>query len=207
MSKATRERLLVAGLQMLLERGYNAMGIQDLLAETRTPKGSFYHHFSSKEAFALAVVDTYMDEVHRGLEKSLTDPDRTPVERVRAFLELSAEKYVSEGNLGCLLGGLGQELSVVNDQFRHKIKQCLAAIAERFADCFDEARAQGDLPAQTDGRALANRLLDCWEGAALRSRLLRDPAPLFEMLDFYFAHVGSANNAPPEQSSRNDCAS
>ena len=181
---------------MLLERGYNAMGIQDLLAETGTPKGSFYHHFNSKEAFALAVVDAYMDEVHLGLDKALTNPDRAPLNRVRDFLELSAEKYRSEGNLGCLLGGLGQELSVINDRFRLKIQQCLATIAERFAVCFDEARAQGELPAQTDGRALANRLLDCWEGAALRSRLLRDPAPLFDMLDFYFAQVGRTRFAP-----------
>jgi TetR/AcrR family transcriptional repressor of nem operon len=33
---------------------------------------------------------------------------------------------------------------------------------------------------------MAKLLINCWEGAALRSRLLRDPAPLREMLDFYF---------------------
>jgi len=206
MSKTTQERLLAAGLQMLLERGYNAMGIQDLLAETGTPKGSFYHHFNSKEAFALAVVDTYMEDVHRGLDQTLTNPDRAPLERVRDFLELSAEKYRSEGNLGCLLGGLGQELSVINDRFRVKIGQCLATIAERFAVCFDEARAQGDLPPQTDAQTLANRLLDCWEGAALRSRLLRDPAPLFDMLDFYFAQMGSASDVTSQHSSIHDSA-
>ena len=202
MSKTTRERLLAAGLQMLLERGYNAMGIQDLLAETGTPKGSFYHHFGSKEAFALEVVDRYMDEVHRGLDQTLTAPDRAPLDRVRGFLELSAEKYRSEGNLGCLLGGLGQELSAVNDRFRQKVEHCLAAIAEHFVACFDEARAQGDLSPRADTRALADRLLDCWEGAALRSRLRRDPAPLIEMLDFYFAQVASAAGGTTDPGAR-----
>lgn len=192
MSKTTRERLLDAGLQMLLERGYNAMGIQDLLAETGTPKGSFYHHFGSKEAFALEVVDRYMEEVHRGLDQTLANPDRAPLDRVRDFFELSAEKYRGEGNLGCLLGGLGQELSGINDRFRLKIEQCLAAIAERFVVCFDSAQARGDVPPQADSRALAERLLDCWEGAALRSRLRRDRAPLIDMLDFYFAQVAIA---------------
>jgi TetR/AcrR family transcriptional regulator, transcriptional repressor for nem operon len=204
MSKTTRERLLVAGLQMLLERGYNALGIQDLLAETGTPKGSFYHHFGSKEAFALEVVDRYMEEVHRGLDQTLANPDRAPLDRVRDFLELSAEKYRSEGNLGCLLGGLGQELSGINDRFRLKVEQCLAAIAERFVACFDEARARGDLPPQADGRALANRLLDCWEGAALRSRLRRDPTPLIEMLDFYFAQVAIAGTGDLPRHSLHD---
>ncbi len=192
MSKDTRERLLAAGLQMLLERGYNGLGIQDLLADTGTPKGSFYHHFASKEAFALQVVDRYMEEVHRGLDHTLADPDRAPLDRVRDFFELSAEKYRSEGNLGCLLGGLGQELSGINEHFRLKIDECLSAIAERFVACFDEARARGDLNPEADSRALANRLLDCWEGAALRSRLWRSPAPLIDMLDFYFGQVASA---------------
>lgn len=189
---------------MLLERGYNAMGIQDLLAETGTPKGSFYHHFSNKEAFALEVIDCYMEEVYRGLDQTLECRDRAPLDRVRDFLELSAEKYRTEGNLGCLLGGLGQELSAVNDRFRLKVEQCLNAISERFVACFDEARERGDLPSRADGRILAERLLDCWEGAALRSRLRRDPAPLIDMLDFYFVQLDIARKGDPSRQAPHD---
>jgi len=42
-------------------------------------------------------------------------------------------------------------------------------------------------------RALANLLLNCWEGAALRSRLSRDPTPLDLMLDFYFSAATRAS--------------
>ncbi|MGM3057756.1 TetR/AcrR family transcriptional regulator, partial [Bacillus cereus group sp. BC334] len=74
------------------------------MAETGTPKGSFYHHFRSKEDFALLVVDRYMQEVHQGLDMSLGNRDLPPLERVRLFFELSQEKYRQEGYLGCLLG-------------------------------------------------------------------------------------------------------
>ncbi|MGH7507404.1 MAG: TetR family transcriptional regulator C-terminal domain-containing protein, partial [Longimicrobiales bacterium] len=67
-----------------------------------------------------------------------------------------------------------------------KIGACLDAISERLAGCLEEARQQGDVPSATDVRALADLLVDCWEGAALRTRLRRDPAPLQAMLDFYF---------------------
>jgi len=40
----TKQRLLAAGLDLLLQRGYNDLGIQALLAETGVPRGSFYHH-------------------------------------------------------------------------------------------------------------------------------------------------------------------
>ena len=40
----------------------------------------------------------------------------------------------------------------------------------------EEARRRGDLPAEADPLQAANLMLDCWEGAAARSRLLRSPA-------------------------------
>lgn len=186
MVASTKDRLLETGLVMLLERGYEALGIQPLLEATQVPKGSFYHHFRSKEDFALQVIDRYMVAVHAGLDDCLGDTMRPPLERVRRFFEGTREKYRGEGYLGCLLGGVGQELSGVNDVFRRKIDWCLSEIARRIADCLAQARDQGDLPPSADPQQMANLLVDCWEGAALRSRLLRDPAPLDAMLDFYF---------------------
>lgn len=191
MVSETKQRLLEAGMAMLLERGYHGLGIQALLEETGIPKGSFYHHFSSKEDFALQVVDLYMKEVHQGLDECLGDTDCPPLERVRGFFEATRDKYREDGYLGCLLGGLGQELSGVSEVFQRKIDWCLSEIAKSVAACLEEARERNELPRDSDPQQLANLLVDCWEGAALRSRLLRDPAPLDAMLDFYFRSAAS----------------
>jgi TetR/AcrR family transcriptional repressor of nem operon len=183
---ATKQRLLDAGLAMLLKHGYHDLGIQALLAATRTPKGSFYHHFRDKEDFALQVIDEYMRHVHAGLDVCLGDSRRPPLERVRRFFELTQQSYRKEGYMGCLLGGLGQELSGVNDVFRRKIEACFSEIAARIAVCLEQARKRGDIPADADTPRLASLLVDCWEGAALRSRLRGNAAPLKAMLDFYF---------------------
>jgi TetR/AcrR family transcriptional regulator, transcriptional repressor for nem operon len=189
MKSSTKERLLEGGLAMLLKHGYNDLAIQELLVVHDIPKGSFYHHFRSKEDFAHQVIDRYMQEVHAGLDACLGDTGRPPLERVRAFFELSREKYRGEGYMGCLLGSLGQELSGVNDAFRFKIEGCFSEITARVAVCLEEARHRGDLPPESDAHHMAVLLLDCWEGAALRSRLRRDPKPLNAMLDFYFRSV------------------
>jgi TetR/AcrR family transcriptional regulator, transcriptional repressor for nem operon len=182
----TKQRLLDTGMSMLLERGYNDLGIQALLDATRTPKGSFYHHFKDKEDFALQAIDQYMEKVHAGLDHCLCDESRPPLSRVRYFFEMTQQKYEEEGYLGCLLGGLGQELSGVSDVFRRKIDGCLSVIAERIAACLDKAKSRGDIHQNFDTRRMANLLVDCWEGAALRSRLRSNPQPLAAMLDFYF---------------------
>ena len=186
MTHATKQRLLDVGLPMLLQHGYNDLGIQALLAATDTPKGSFYHHFKDKEDFALQVVDQYMQQVHAGLEACLGDEARPPLERVRRFFELVQQSYRKEGYMGCLLGGLGQELSGVSEVFRRKIEGCFSEIARGIAVCLEEARKRGDISAGSNTRRMASVLVDCWEGAALRSRLRGNAAPLTAMLDFYF---------------------
>lgn len=186
MANETRQHLLEQGMAMLLRHGYHDLGIAALLEATKIPKGSFYHHFKSKEDFGLQVIDQYMKEVHAGLDHCLGDESLPPLQRVRRFFEATAEKYRADGYLGCLLGGLGQELSGLSESFRRKVEQCFAEIARRIAACLKEAIERGDLPKGTSPRKMAELLVNCWEGAALRTRLRRDPAPLREMLDFYF---------------------
>ncbi|MEX2467447.1 MAG: TetR family transcriptional regulator C-terminal domain-containing protein [Gemmatimonadota bacterium] len=192
MSHPTKLQLLEAGLALLLEHGYNDLGIQTLLRETGVPRGSFYHHFESKEDFALQVVDLYMERVHEALRACVQDESRPPLDRVRGFFELTEGQYRQDGYLGCMLGGLGQELSGVNDAFRAKIDGCLTEIGDILSGCLEEACRQGDLPPDSDCEEMAALLVDCWEGAALRSRLRRSPAPLEAMLDFYFGRIGGA---------------
>lgn len=185
----TKQGLLDAGVPMLLKHGYGDLGIQALLEATGTPRGSFYHHFQGKEDFALQVIDQYMRQVHAGLDACLGDATRPPLQRVRSFFEAVQRSYRQEGYMGCLLGGLGQELSGVSETFRLKIEECFAGIARRLEGCLEEARRGGDLPAGADPGQLASLMVDCWEGAALRSRLKGSAAPLGAMLDFYFQAV------------------
>jgi len=180
----TKRRLLEAALEMLLRHGYAGLGVQDLLDRTGIPKGSFYHHFESKQDMALQAVDQYTAIGHALLDRCLAPDGRPALDRVRTFFEQLGEFYGTQGYLGCLLGALGQELAGTDEIFRARIEQCMASLAERIAECLEEARRGGELPADTDPRQLADVLLNAWEGAALRSRLIRSSEPLTWVLDF-----------------------
>jgi len=143
-----------------------------------------------------------MAQVHAGLDACLRDEERPPLAHVRRFFELTQQKYREEGYMGCLLGGLGQELSGVSEVFRRKIEACFSAIAKRVAVCLDEARQRGEIPTECDVRQMADLLVDCWEGAALRSRLRRNPASLKAMLDFYFRSVAAGRPRRGKPSSK-----
>lgn len=102
--------------------------------------------------------------------------------------------YVLQGRLTTTDASGEPETVSANDLFyrptEHNVKvACFSAIQQRIAVCLDEARASGDIPADSDPERMASLLVDCWEGAALRSRLRGTAAPLGAMLDFYVRSV------------------
>jgi TetR/AcrR family transcriptional regulator, transcriptional repressor for nem operon len=189
MANATKQNLLELGLKLLLKHGYSDLGVATLLEQAGVPKGSFYHHFESKEDFALQAIDLYMDGVHGALNAAFCDDGREPIQQIREFFEMVSEGYKGDGYLGCLLGGLGQELSGISPAFRKKVEGCFNVIARRFEQALIIAKSRGQLRKGTDPSELADLIVNCWEGAALRSRLRRNASPLQQMLDFCFAAV------------------
>ena len=70
-----------------------------------------------------------------------------------------------------------------------KIERCFSEIAAGIAVWVEKAREKGDIPPDSETRRMASLLVDCWEGAALRSRLRGNGAALTAVLDFYFKSV------------------
>ncbi|MEZ4571676.1 MAG: TetR family transcriptional regulator C-terminal domain-containing protein [Thermomicrobiales bacterium] len=56
---------------------------------------------------------------------------------------MTMENYREQGYMGCLIGGLGQELSGISEVFRQKVEECFAEIAARIAVCLEDARLAG----------------------------------------------------------------
>src|SRR5689334_1865247 len=81
----TSHRLLHVGLRRIREMGYASTGLQELLDEAKVPKGSFYHHFRSKEDFAKEVLALYIRGERERAEKILRDGKAAPLRRLRSY--------------------------------------------------------------------------------------------------------------------------
>ena len=189
----TKAELLDHGVQLLLDRGYHSTGIQEVLKAAEVPKGSFYHHFGSKEDFGLRAAEQYADAGYALLDAMLNDQSKPALERVRSFFEQIFEDWSSgDCRHGCLLGNLGQELADVNEPFRLFIAATMDRWTERIARCLAEAQQDRSLSADADPMMLAHALMDGFEGAALRMKLAKTPEPLERFLRFYFDQVLAA---------------
>lgn len=59
-SEETHQRLMQAALARFAERGYDATGVAEICAAAGVSKGAFYHHFASKQALFLALLDDWL---------------------------------------------------------------------------------------------------------------------------------------------------
>ena len=175
----TREALIRCGTAVLTEKGFSATGIDEVLKKVGVPKGSFYHYFENKEAFGRAVIEAYAAYFARRLERCFLDQSRPPLARLQAFVEDACGGMARfRFRRGCLIGNLGQEMSVLPEAYRAQLEAVFQDWQARLALCLDEAKARGELADHADSRALAAFFWIGWEGAVLRARLTRSDAPL-----------------------------
>lgn len=184
----TREVLIRTGVAVLTEKGFSAVGIDEMLRAARVPKGSFYHYFDSKEAFGQALIDAYARYFARKLDHWFLDPSSAPLQRLRNFVRDARDGMERhEFRRGCLVGNLGQEMGTLPESFRAQLSAVFADWQARTAACLAEAQRAGDLRPAADCHALAHFFWIGWEGAVLRAKLERSAEPLDTYAEGFFA--------------------
>ena len=86
----TRAALIAAGFDLLVDRSIDAIPIDDLVAKAGVAKGSFFNHFTDKQAFAEAIAT----EVRLELEDQVALANAgvtNPVERIAGGMRVGAE--------------------------------------------------------------------------------------------------------------------
>src|ERR1700731_3886419 len=110
--QSTRDHLLQVGLRHIHTMGYAATGVKEILDEADVPKGSFYHHFASKEAFAKEVLELYVRGENERAQKIPRDGHAAPPKRLRRYFEELIAIYGPTANIsGCLIGNLSLEMA------------------------------------------------------------------------------------------------
>ena len=163
----------------MTEKGYSSVSIDEVLRAVQVPKGSFYHYFDSKEAFGQVLITAYADYFARKLDRWFLDTTATPLQRLKNFIQDAKEGMARHDfKRGCLVGNLGQEMGTLPESFRSQLGQVFLDWQARTATCLAEAQRAQEIAAHHDCATLAQFFWIGWEGAVLRAKLDRSPAPL-----------------------------
>jgi len=186
----TRNALVWCGTELLTERGFQITGIDEVLKRVGVPKGSFYYYFKSKVHFGHAVIDNYEAYYAKKMDRIFNDYSQSPLQRLVNFTVNAKNGMVKfDFKRGCLIGNLGQELAALDTQFRERLEGVLLSWEKRVADCLAEAIDIGEIAPKQDPQALSRFFWVGWEGAILRSKLMRSLEPIDQFTSIFFRSV------------------
>ena len=184
----TKEQLIVAGLNALLEKGFNGVGVQEITEQAGVPKGSFYNHFESKEALGAEIVERYgLNSTRRAI---LLDKTVPPLQRLRTHFEtLNASFIKSKFERGCLLGNFSAELANQSPVIRESLVTLFERWTKDLEVAIADAQSEGAVSSDRDAGDIAAFLLDAYEGTLLRARVQRDRAPFERFMKLAFDRI------------------
>lgn len=178
-SPDTRTRILATARELFHSRSYGDVGIKEICAIAKVPKGSLYHFFPSKQDLAMAVIEDMADDWAHGFVAEAFDQALPPLERLDYLIDAAyywqkAAKDLEGRMPGCLFGNLALEVSTRDEVIRARIGAVFTKAAERFRETLHEAIEQGVLP-PLDVTATAQAMLAYLEGVILLAKTHNDP--------------------------------
>ncbi|KKO02101.1 hypothetical protein LCGC14_0109630 [marine sediment metagenome] len=180
-----RARILAAGTDVMLLKGYNGTGVQEITQSAGVPKGSFYHYFESKEDFAIQALHFYYLPRLERFAKALSAEDASPRERILRFYRDLVGYFANqaEPTHQCFIGSLCHEKAGESQPIGYAASAILQRSSDLLSSCLEQAKAAGEVAADQDAKALGAFIGAAWEGALLRMKIDRQINPLRIFID------------------------
>jgi TetR/AcrR family transcriptional repressor of nem operon len=183
----SKDSVIQAGLDIVLQRGFNGTGIEAILKHANIPKGSFYNFFSSKEEFGLAIIDKFAEQLDGITRSVLEDDSLKPLERIKKCFETFVDIVETKNcNGGCLLANLSLELADTSEPFRQRLDEAWHHWTMYFSRVLLEAQKEKSIPEDLDPEMLAENMITSYEGALLRAKVKKSIEPIKNFIYLYF---------------------
>ncbi len=93
-SEETKTKIMESSIKLFSSKGFNTASVDDICAEAGVSKGAFYHHFESKQALFLALLDGWLKIIDNAIEAS---KDKTAPETFMQMTEAFPYIFATAG--------------------------------------------------------------------------------------------------------------
>ncbi|WP_340077479.1 TetR/AcrR family transcriptional regulator [Leptobacterium sp. I13] len=185
--KYTTEEILEKGLEVMILKGYNYSGLNELLKVSDIPKGSFYNHFKSKEDFGAQLIQFYGAKLYAHLESYVNNKELSPLNRIKTFYTDLIKVMARRGyTCGCLIGNMSQEVGDLNTTLSNAVNNELKKTKYLLEQTIKEAQEAGEVK-NTDASEWADYIQNNWHGALLRMKTEQSEKPLQLFMEYTFS--------------------
>ncbi|MEZ5507249.1 MAG: TetR/AcrR family transcriptional regulator [Gammaproteobacteria bacterium] len=188
--EGTRERILSVAETIILQRGFSATSIDDILQNAAITKGGFFYHFNGKKELARALVERYLDEDDRifaGLFAQADAQSDDPLQQVLLFLEQFADmmRTLQDTHPGCLVASFTYESQQLDGDVHELVKQGVLIWRKLLLARLEKVAALYSPCAPISLTAVADMFTSSVEGGIILSRILQSNEPLADQIMLY----------------------
>ncbi len=181
-SSDTKERLIASVLELVAERSYANVGVQELCEHSGAKKGSFYHFFKSKQDLMLEALEHQTEAINKMILIPAFSSNVAPLERIERMFNLTYEYQKSlKGKTGrvtgCFFGNLALELSTQDEAIRRLLDKIFNQQIKLIKQCLEEAVTMGHL-SEIDIQLSAEAILAYWQGVIMFAKVRNEPEVL-----------------------------
>jgi TetR/AcrR family transcriptional regulator, transcriptional repressor for nem operon len=185
--QATRQRLLDEAEYLVIEQGFAATSVDQVIAAANSSKGAFFNHFPTKQALAAALIQRYAEadvaHLFAGLAAAQAASD-DPAEQLIHFLRDFEEQgdALLEAQSNCLYVSMLAERQLVADGTVAPIVSAIETWREQLAAKVRAAQVDRPGAAVVDAGDLADHIFATFEGAFVLCRSTGDPSHMRRQL-------------------------
>jgi TetR/AcrR family transcriptional regulator, transcriptional repressor for nem operon len=178
-----RARLIEAARSLVRRKGFAATSVDDLCAAAGVTKGAFFHHFASKEALGVALVDDWTEMTGVMFASHPYNFKDDPLDRVFAYLDLRRELLGQPlPEFSCVAGTTVQETYESSPPIREAAARSIRSGFAHVQRHLEQALAAHPVPGVT-AESLAQQFQVAVQGGIILAKALNDPAPAREAYD------------------------
>ena len=188
--ETTRDKLLACAEQSILQKGFAATSIEELVEFVGITKSGFFYHFPDKGELARALLDRYLVNEEQWFDAMFERADELnedPLHGFLVFLKLFVEamENLPGTHPGCLIASYCYQERLFDDDVRRKTAISLLNWRHRF-------RSRLDLIAETyppkidiDLDGLADMMTSLVDGGIILSKVVREKHALPRQIELY----------------------
>lgn len=179
-----RNHILETAQVIISNKGFNTVGLNEILQAAGVPKGSFYYYFKSKETFGEELLKNYFTQYLDALDMRLSRPNESGAQRLISYWEYWLETQLScDPKNKCLTVKLAAEVCDLSESMRKVLEKGTQCVIDRIENVIIEGIADGSLPASLNSKITASTLYQLWLGASLCFKITHNREPMDSALE------------------------